>query len=546
MTAAMWLLESEPPGGEPQSLDLTEATSAIEASLRRCEANVTEAGEAEVLARIRTSWVQLRRNLESGSMPRSGLRQDQLFSVMLSDIEELVSINERAMVTSESDTRRVARAMVGAVGFSGVAALAALGLFALISANRISRPVTDVANLLHHALNPRANGLMAARVAEPLDEIVRLRNEVDALLGRLGRYEDEQAQRLTHLEERLTLVTNEVMEGLVFLDEDHRVVAANRVGRAVLGIPARETRKLRDCDLRDDVTTLLRPLIERTFRDREADFGEIGSQVDGSERIFRARALTLPGPGGTVQGYLVLFWDVTEQHRFEEARRRFISMLSHQLKTPMTSLVMSVNLLREKLDAVSEEDRELLSIAAEDCSAVSTLISDLVDASRASTAAMSLRVRRTDVVRLLRSSLWPLVRQAVEKDVRFILPVEGPPVFAEVDPVKFSWVVTNIAGNALRYTPPGGSIEVSVCSAERNVEICVKDTGTGIARENLERIFEPYVSLEREPHPGTHGLGLAIAKEIVDAHGGAIHASSEVGKGTRFLIRLPARLDAAS
>jgi len=540
MTRSLRLLESpvldqaNEASGESRELTARD----FEDALSRCEANITEAGEREVLRRIRASWGQLRGGLEAPRAGAIGPEQNQSLLLMHAYIEELVSLNEQAMISYERETRRVARGMLGAVTISALAAFFALALFAIMSAYRISRPVTEVADRLHEALNPTSKEVQTY-TPKIVDEIARLREELEALLKRLSRYEDEQARKLSHLQGRLAFVMNKVLEGLVLMDSDHRILAANRVGRTILGMGSGEGQRVAELKPREDVRKLLVPVLDGTFHP-ERDLGEVRFELDGSERIFRPRVLTVPASSGGVEGYLILFWDVTEQRRFEESRRRFISMLSHQLKTPMTSLTMSVNLIREKLKDVAPAQAELLSIATENCNSLSALVSDLIEAAREITPDLALKQRRLDVVRLLRAALRPLVPQAEDKGVELVVPPEEPAVHASVDPVKFPWVVTNIAGNALRYTERGGRVAVAVSSAEGQVEVTVEDTGAGIARENIERIFQPYVSLDREPQPGTHGLGLAIAKEIVEAHGGAIEASSEQGRGTRFLIRLPA------
>ena len=511
----------------------------LEEALRRCEANVTETGEVEILRRIRTSWEQLRFALKARGAAGLDPQKSRDLQAMHTDIEELVSLNERAMIAYEQESRRVARGMLGAVSVAALAAFVALALFALLSAHRISRPVTEVADRLHQALNPTSLN-KPSTTASAVDEIGRLREELDALLLRLAHYEDEQARKLSHLEGRLAFVMNKVLEGLVLTDAEHHILAANRVGRTLLGMATGVGQRLEELEPREDVRKLLVPLMEGTFQP-ERDLGEVRFEIDNSDRIFRPRVLTVPASGGEVEGYLILFWDVTEQRRFEESRRRFISMLSHQLKTPMTSLTMSVNLIREKLKDAAPAQVELLSIATENCNSLSALVSDLIEAAREITPDLALKPHRMDLARLLRSALRPLVPQAEDKGVTLVVPKEEPAILASVDPVKFPWVVTNIAGNALRYTDRGGRIEVAVSSDKEQVEVIIEDTGNGIARENIERIFQPYVSLDREPQSGTHGLGLAIAKEIVEAHGGTIEASSEQGRGTRFVIRLPAQ-----
>jgi len=153
---------------------------------------------------------------------------------------------------------------------------------------------------------------------------------------------------------------------------------------------------------------------------------------------------------------------------------------------------------------------------------------------------LALKTRRVDIVHLLRSALRPLVPQAEDKAIELLMPVEERQLLANVDPVKFPWVVTNIVGNSLRYTDRGGRIEIAVARTAGRIEVTVNDTGAGMQPEDIDRIFQPYLSLDDEPQPGTHGLGLAIAREIVEAHGGSIEAASEPGVGTRFLIRVPA------
>jgi signal transduction histidine kinase len=231
---------------------------------------------------------------------------------------------------------------------------------------------------------------------------------------------------------------------------------------------------------------------------------------------------------------------VTEERRFEEARRKFIGMLSHQLKTPVTSLTMSVNLLWEKLRDADEESNDLLSMAREDCAALSASLSELIDAARDAIQDLSLLRRRTELTRLLRNAVRPLVTQAEEKGIRFHDRLGPGGAFADVDPIKFPWVVTNILGNALRYTPPGGSVTLELREGHSWTTISVADTGIGIAPHDLKRLFLPFTTLDTEPETESLGLGLTIAKEIIEAHRGEIEVESEPGKGTVFTIRVPA------
>ena len=510
----------------------------FDAAVARCDQNITEAGEADIIERIHDGWniVGQRYRTPAPVDDEQALEHRKAILVLHEDISALVSLNEQAMLELERGTREQAKLMIAAVGSSLGIAVLTLTVFAVASANRISAPVVFVSYRLHQALNP---GLEEeARSHRRVDEISRLQTELDALLERLRQYEDAQSRKLDYIQGQLVTVMNQVLEGLVLLDAELRVVEVNRVAAVILGCDPGESVRLADLEPRDDVREMLASVVEGSFQ-AERDLGELRFEVDGDERIYRPRVLPISASQDPVDGYLVLFWDVTEQRRFEESKHQLISMLSHELKTPMTSLTMSVSLLEEKLGVATAEQKELMSIAREDCDALSNLVFELIDAAREVTPDLTIRPRQIDLIRLLRAALRPLTPQAEEKGVTLVLPRQERSLDARVDPTKFPWVVTNLVGNALRFTGVGGRVEVTVESTDEGIEVQVSDTGAGISPDNLHRIFQPYVTLDAEPRPGTHGLGLAIAREIVEAHGGNIGAESTPGIGTTFRILMP-------
>ena len=516
--------------------DQQKITAIFDKALSICESNITEQGERSILKQIRKTWESVKPQFLQHQTKETIHIQFKKITLIYEDIEELLNTNEKAMFDYEKETRHVALLMRFGVGIAFILAIVALGLFALVSAHRISKPIVQVASRLHHALNPHLSE--DAYADTDTDEIQLLREELDALLIRLAHYEDEQNKKLLHLQSRLAFVINEILEGLVLIDNRHQILAVNRVAKQILGQQNSEGKQLEDLVLREDIKRMMSPIMDNTFQP-ERDLGEIHFEVDGGERIYRPRVLTVAGRDDSIEGYLILFWDVTEQRRFEESRRRFISMLSHQLKTPMTSLSMSVNLLRERINETDSAQAELISIATENCNNLAGLISDLIEASREATPDLTIKPRRINLIRLLRAGLRPLIPQADEKKIKLVVPDENLSIFAKVDVVKFPWVITNIVGNALRYTDNGGRIIVSASIIDEMIEVSVSDNGIGISRDDQNYIFEPYVTIDNSPQRETHGLGLAIAKEIVEAHKGTIEVESDIGKGTTFRIQLP-------
>ena len=442
------------------------------------------------------------------------------------------------MFEMETRTRNTAWLMKVTVGGSLAAALLALIVFAFVAAGRISRPILEVADRLHRAVKTTPD---VSQEDAPSDEIGRLRSEMNEMLKRLEEFQDEQRRKLEDAQSRLALIMNRVLEGMVLVDETLHVLAVNTVAASILHIREDDPavgRPLSDLSPPEDIAALLRVLQTGDFQP-ERDLGEIRSSTGSAVRVYRPRIMTVTRDSGRVEGYLLIFWDVTEEKRFEESRHRFISMLSHQLKTPMTSLSMSVHLLKEKLTDLPPHRVELLDMAIEDCQTLSSLVSELVDAAKGTSPDFSLTLRPVNLGRLLRSALKPLQAQAEGQGIRMHLPPSEPRCEVLVDPVKFPWVVTNLVGNALRYTDTGGRIDVTATDQERGVVVTVSDTGRGMPQDLVNRVFTPFLSADPEPQPGTHGLGLTIVREIVEAHGGTIRVESEIGRGTVFTVWIP-------
>ncbi|MEW5722114.1 MAG: HAMP domain-containing sensor histidine kinase [Thermodesulfobacteriota bacterium] len=224
----------------------------------------------------------------------------------------------------------------------------------------------------------------------------------------------------------------------------------------------------------------------------------------------------------------------------EEAKARFIADLSHQLKTPMTSLAMGIGTLAERGDRLDPEKRRtLLETVQEDCGRLSALINELVDIARLEGMAEPRDKERLEIGTVVTQSLKPLVNQALEKGVRLETDLEPglPPV--ALDSFRFPWIITNLVGNAIRYTDKNGRVLLSAKRRGRRLVFVCADTGTGIEKHFLPKIFDRYTQFSEREKSGTIGLGLAIVREIIEQHGGEIVVESEVGQGTTFTFWIP-------
>ena len=224
----------------------------------------------------------------------------------------------------------------------------------------------------------------------------------------------------------------------------------------------------------------------------------------------------------------------------ELAKGRFIADLSHQLKTPMTSLSMAIGVLAQKVRGdLPDKYVTLLDTAQDDCSRLAALANELVDVSRMEAMAKPRPKEKLDVADLVAKCLKPLALQAEEKGVELKIKVPRDLPAVAMDSFRFPWVITNLVGNALRYTGAGGYISLEVVRLAGSMVFTCRDTGSGIDPKFLPHVFDRYAQFSEREAMGTIGLGLAIVKEIIEQHGGDIKVSSELHRGTIFTFWIP-------
>lgn len=214
-------------------------------------------------------------------------------------------------------------------------------------------------------------------------------------------------------------------------------------------------------------------------------------------------------------------------------------MVSHEFRTPLTSITMGVGLLQESnVIPAGSREAELLGAVAEESDRLTRLVGELLDLSRMEAGKMEFAFDAVPSGTLLERSAGPFRVQAEEKGITLSVSLTGAEPTVEAAGDKVTWVLTNLISNALRYTPAGGSITLT---AERRGEVAVlqvADTGAGIPPDAQKRLFEKFFQVPGRPGGGA-GLGLAISREIVRAHGGHIWVDSQVGLGSRFQFTLP-------
>jgi len=251
------------------------------------------------------------------------------------------------------------------------------------------------------------------------------------------------------------------------------------------------------------------------------------------------RPTPLRGRDGSQTGLILALQDVTYLRDQEARREHLVATLSHELRSPLTSLRMAVELLGRGDGTLAPAQRTLLDAAHEDLGRLQDVAQRLLDLSRARATSIPLERRNVDLGEVIPRTLKLFTLQAQEKGVALESAIPAAELTIAGDPTKLTWALSNLLANALRYTPAGGRVRVEATAEDGAVLVSVSDTGPGIPADQRERIFERFVQSAEGGEVGAAGLGLAIVRDIVQAHGGRIHLESVLGRGSRFTLELP-------
>lgn len=257
-------------------------------------------------------------------------------------------------------------------------------------------------------------------------------------------------------------------------------------------------------------------------------------------RYFDVYGIPIIGTNNAWKGVLLVFHDITEIKKLEQMRKDFVANVSHELKTPVTSIKGFSETLIDGAMHNQDTLEAFLSIINKESNRMQSLIQDLLDFSKIEQQEFKLNIQDFDLYELIKEVITMLNKKAKSKDIGLELEFNREELYIEGDHDRLKQVLINIISNAILYTPPQGSVKVSLFEYERTVKIHVKDTGVGIEKEEIPRIFERFYRVDRarSRDSGGTGLGLAIVKHLVEAHHGNITVKSTLGKGSEFIIEL--------
>ena len=336
---------------------------------------------------------------------------------------------------------------------------------------------------------------------------------------------------------RINSVLRHVAEGLVIVDKEGKVLLLNPAAEDLLGVNKENKIGTHILEgLRDEQMVTM-------SSDRQSEIEiELASPNEATKKTIRASTAVIESEDGETVGVVSVLSDITKQKELERMKNAFVSNVTHDLRAPLISIQKSISLILESQpEGMPDQQRQFLEIANNNAKRLTTLVNDLLDLSKLESGHMPMEYSTVNLKTIVGEVFDMLGAWAESREVK--LQADFPDSIAmEADPKLLNQVLTNLVGNAVKFTPEQGEVKISAEDEGKNIRISVIDTGCGIPAESLERIFDKFEqakSVSNPNNPKGSGLGLAIVKEIVQLHGGKISLKSEVGKGTTFSFTIP-------
>ena len=416
-----------------------------------------------------------------------------------------------------------------------IASLAAV-IIALLMARRSARQVLEPLNVVGSALQGVLDGTHTPTLDEYRadDELRPILRYIDKLVERLSGY----IQSITAERDKVNLILDCMDEGFLLLDESGNILASNRAARTLFGVPEGEANGSIQVFIH---SRRLKDAVREARERRSAVVLDVDDPTLANGRSLRMFLSPVTGrqyEGETV-GTSILISDVTELKKAEGIRSEFTANVSHELKTPLTSIKGFTDMLSSGMVTSTEDQKRFLTMIGVEVDRLIDLINDILKLSELESVAIEQCEEHCDALSAAKEVAEFLTPAAEKAKVQ--LNVSGQPVQAAIPFTRLKELLINLTENGIKYNEPGGKVDITVAPEKQSVRITVADTGIGIPEEAQERVFERFYRVDkgRARKNGGTGLGLAIVKHIAALYGGNVTLTSELGKGSAFQVLLP-------
>jgi len=509
--------------------------------------NVTEHREKELVQKVDSYYINYTKLFSELQEIRNNQGAEKTFEFydtkimpdfikLRQTIKEIAALNEKAMFAGKDRaTKNAQKSVLTVLILSAVAVIGGF-LVAGFYINKFLKPMhflTESIRLVKDGdLNQQINVISK-------DEIGELASEFNNMTKRLQQFEQSAVGQLMAEKNKSLAIVKSIADPLIVLDINYKILLINNACEKFFDINEEKVinkhflEVVRNGELFEHISSIAES--KETYKEK------IFSLDSQDDYYFNVVVTTIRDSDKNIQGLITIFQNVTQLKQLEKTKTDFIATVSHEIKTPLTSIMMGTSLLMdESAGKLNGKQKEIMATMSEDEENLSNLVNDLLEISKIESGKAVFNIGPCSLGDIIEISTKQFYEGAKEKGVNINSEIRDKDLKVNADFRKIIWVINNLISNALKYTSTGDDVTLTASIQEGKAYISVKDTGIGIPDEYRGKIFEKYVQVpDCDLEVRGTGLGLAIVKEIIEAHGGEIWCESRVGGGSNFIFTLP-------
>lgn len=479
---------------------------------------------AEITSALREGYGQSMR-------PSPTLGKNMMYvAVPVIEDDQPVAVVRTAVFVTDID--RALHAIYVSIAWAGLIVVLCAAFLSLLISRRISVPITRMKRIAQLFADGQLNMRVPAAGAAELDDLAKALNEMATQL-------QDRILTITRQRNEVKAILASLAEGVLAVDSRGRIVSVNKAAARLLSIDPVRAQGRNVEELIRNVG--LQQFVRDTLSSDRPTEGDVSFPEEGG-RFFHVHGASLADPQAERAGAVIVLSDMTRIHRLENLRRDFVANVSHELKTPVTSIQGFVEALLEGGLSEPEQAQRYLGIIAKHAQRLNAIIDDLLSLSRLeeSSERRALLFEKTPLRPAFEAAVELTSVRAEQRHVKLEISCDKT-IEAKINAPLLEQALVNLVDNAVKYSDEGQTVTIAALQQDKEIAISVTDTGCGIPKEHLGRIFERFyvVDKSRSRKLGGTGLGLAIVKHIALVHGGHVAVESIPGQGTTFTIHLP-------
>ena len=503
------------------------AFSVFEKHLKQQQKNVTEPGEREATDNVAVHFEALKKDAANLGLQTS----------IRKDLAELMQINMSAIEHKSTVADSTAKNAIIVISSVGMVCF----IIAFILMVNLPSNIADPIKSLTESIKQIANQNYKERVHfESRSEFGDLANSFNTMAEKLQEYSESRLDKIIRGKKRIETLIDNMHDPVIGIDENRKVLFVNDEALKITGLKKENFvgKLIQDVAVAND---LVRDIIKDVIVSEKSNLEKESMKIyaDGKESYFEKEIVDINiVPTGEQQsrfiGQVIMLRNITPFKELDLAKTNFLGTVSHEFKTPISSIQMGLQLLENnQIGTLNSEQKNLVNGIKDDSNRLLKITGELLNITQVESGAIQLNMKESSIHKIIEYAVEANKSSAEQKHIHFKIDVEEGLSTVLADNEKTAWVLNNLLSNAIRYSYENSNIKINVRKIEDKIQFSVTDTGQGIAPQYLSKIFDRYFRVPGSKKEGT-GLGLSISKEFIEAQGGEITVKSEYGAGSTF------------